>query len=383
MGPAVRIAIVFVAIFFVLGIHLPYFPAWLESRNLGPEEIGVVLGVIPWMRVVFNPLAGKAADAMGSRLVALVLAFVAVGAYAMLSITESLTGLIGVAILIGAAFSPLVPLTDAIALRFEANGTLDYGRVRRWGSIAFIVSTLCGGWILDHFAEDAVLWTLVACGGMVWLALLFCPAPPEVEADAPSPPSSPRDAPTFVVFLAVTTMLHASHASLYAFGTTHWRGAGIDPSIIGWLWAVGVLAEVVLFSYGKAAAKRLSAAGLLAAAGLGGLIRWPLLTLSTDLTVLFAGQLLHAFTFAALHLGAMQFIRRRVRPQAASSATALYSASSGVALGVGYPVAGWLYDAYGGGAFAAMAVASVLGIIGAAVLHRRTRGDGSAVSSES
>lgn len=383
MGPAVRIAIVFVAIFSVLGMHMPYFPAWLESRDLGPEEIGVVLGVIPWMRVVFNPLAGKAADAVGNRLVALVLAFVAVSSYAMLSITESLTGLIGVAILIGAAFSPLIPLTDAIALRFEANGTLDYGKVRRWGSIAFIASTLVGGWILDHFAEDAVLWTLVGCGGMVWIALLFCPAPPESASEETTTADAPRDAPTFVLFLLVTTVLHGSHASLYAFGTTHWRGAGIDPSVIGWLWAVGVLAEVVLFSYGKAAAKRLSAPGLLAAAGLGGLIRWPLLTLTAAPAILFAGQLLHALTFAALHLGAMQFIRNRVRPQAASSATALYSASSGVALGIGYPAAGWLYDAYGGGAFAVMAIASGLGIVGAAALHRRTRRAASAVSSES
>jgi hypothetical protein len=63
---------------------------------------------------------------------------------------------------------------------------------------------------------------------------------------------------------------------------------------------------------------------------------------------LFAAQLLHALTFAALHLGALGFIARNLPEERAARTTGLYSAASSVALRVGLLASGWLYAAWHG-----------------------------------
>jgi PPP family 3-phenylpropionic acid transporter len=190
---------------------------------------------------------------------------------------------------------------------------------------------------------------------------------------APTPGASPLRSPAFRLLCATTLCLHASHAVLYGFASTTWRFAGIDEGTIGWLWAVGVVAEIGLFTWARAVGRRLSPALLLAMAGLGGVLRWPILAVTVSVPILFASSLLHAATFAAMHLGAMEFIRAHVPPESTARATAIYSATSGIALGLGLPIAGALVDAVGQQAFFAMAVVSGAGLVLALLLDRRVR----------
>jgi PPP family 3-phenylpropionic acid transporter len=82
-------------------------------------------------------------------------------------------------------------------------------------------------------------------------------------------------------------------------------------------------------------------------------------------------QLLHALTFGAVHLGAMNFLSRTVPPGAAASAQALYSgASAGIGSGIVMLGAGAHYASYGGRAYLFMALLSALGLVGVARLAR-------------
>jgi PPP family 3-phenylpropionic acid transporter len=175
--------------------------------------------------------------------------------------------------------------------------------------------------------------------------------------------------PTFRWFLATTAMLQGSHAMLYAFGSPHWHDHGIDATTIGWLWAIGVIAEIALFSLGPRLVGRLSPMRLLTAAALGGLVRWPVLGLTTQLAFVFPAQVLHALTFGALHLGAMEYVRRTIEPQATGTATALYAATSGVALGIGVPAVGMLYESLQGSTYMVMAVCSGVSLLGLLMLR--------------
>src|SRR5687768_8464338 len=62
-----RLSLFYAAYFLTLGIQLPFWPVWLESRGLGPGEIGVVLSAALWVRIVTIPAAGVLADRTGSR----------------------------------------------------------------------------------------------------------------------------------------------------------------------------------------------------------------------------------------------------------------------------------------------------------------------------
>jgi MFS transporter, PPP family, 3-phenylpropionic acid transporter len=195
-------------------------------------------------------------------------------------------------------------------------------------------------------------------------------------------PASPRPSPErfsgrsgpFIGFLGVTALLHASHAVLYAFSTEHWRAHGHDASTVGLLWAESVVAEIVLFAFADRVDRWFTPRGLWLLAGSTSVVRWAVLGSTVALPWLVAMQVLHAFTYGALHLGAMAYIRQRVPAEARAQATTLYSAAStGLALGIALPLAGELYDLMTGRAYWVMAGLAALGMLLALGLRDRPR----------
>ncbi len=366
MSAKVRIALAFAAIFFALGMHMPYFPVWLQSRGYSAGAIGIVLGTITWMRVPANPLIGRLSDRLGSvKAPAMVLAVLAAACYGLFGLSSSLWEVIVVGSVLGASFSPLVPLVDSIALRLGSTGAVNYGHLRLFGSAAFIVASNVGGWLLASGDEQDVLNALQIASVVVVIAVVMLPRRGP-RASKPAQLGAPKR--SHARFLATTGLLHASHAMLYAFGTAHWRAHGVPDTTIGPLWSVGVVAEIVLFAMSGRAQRKLGSTGLLTLAAIGGLARWPLLALTTDPSSLFAIQVLHGLTFGALHLGAIAYVQERVDESATATVTSLYAASTGVGSGLMMLGAGPLYDQFGGSAFWAMAGISAAGLVGARLI---------------
>ncbi|HXC29035.1 MAG TPA: MFS transporter [Stellaceae bacterium] len=160
--------------------------------------------------------------------------------------------------------------------------------------------------------------------------------------------------------------MQASHQVYYGFGTLYWRTLGFSDALIGVLWAEGVVAEIVLFWLGSRLLRGLGPLGLMMTGGVAGIVRWGLMGLVPGLAAAFALNLLHALTFGATHLGAMNYLSRTVPPDAAASAQALYSgASSGIGSGLVMLGAGALYAEFGGRAYLFMTALSALGLLGA------------------
>jgi len=366
-GEAVRIATIYSALFFLMGLHLPYWPVWLEARGMSADEVGVLLGLGMWVRAVWNPFVGRWID-RGARASAVLRGLTALGIVSLFAFdfAHDFFALAILSVLFGIAFAPVMPLVDGQAVGAAARGRLDYGRVRSWGSAAFIAASLFGGALLEGRPEDLILWCLLAASVALFASSFVLPRSP-ARARGVGPGPRLRELarrPGVMLMLVTTAALQGGHAVLYAFGTTWWRRIGIDESTIGMLWAESVLVEIALFGIGARLIARFGAAGLLALSGIGGLVRWPLLAIATSLPALFAIQSLHALTFAAMHLGAMTWIRDNVEDAAIHRATALYTAvAGGIALGVGLPAAGLLYESFAGDAYHAMAAASGLGLV--------------------
>ena len=364
---ALRLALAYSALFLWMGLYLPYWPVWLEHRGMSAGQVGILLAVAPWTRVIASPLAGRWADRSGrSHRLVQGLSVILVLTAAAFFVAEGFGVLLALMVVLGLVFAPIVPLIDGITVGAEAEGHLSYGPVRLWGSGAFIVASWAGGELLERSGEQSVLWLLVGAAGLLALASGLLPGTTVATRDrdaAGGPSFSPRRRP-FVVFLAVTGLLHLGHAVLYGFGTVHWRAAGLDDGTVGLLWAEGVLAEIVVFALAPALGRRISPRGLWIVAGLASVLRWSLLASTTALPWLVSGQALHGATFGALHLGAMSYLRLQVPAGHRAHAATLYSAiAAGVALGIGLPLAGVLYEHVGGGAYWAMSIGAGLGLL--------------------
>ncbi len=252
----------------------------------------------------------------------------------------------------------------------DAVGEIDYCRVRLWGSLSLIAVAIGAGKLLAGRPPEIIYWILLATLALVAAVTLALPATraPAASGGRFAAIEVLRDS-RFRLFIAATALIQASHGVYYGFGTLNWQAQGYSETIIGWLWAVGVVAEIILFVFGARLVGVMGPARLIALGGLAGAVRWSVTGLTAGLGILVVMQALHAFTFAATHLGAIYFISRRVPPALSASAQGLYSAMvMGLALGAAILLSGKLFALYGAGAYHAMAAMAALGTAAAVLL---------------
>jgi PPP family 3-phenylpropionic acid transporter len=382
-GYPLRLGAFYAAVFLVVGVQLPFWPVWLAGHGFDPQEIAAVFAATIWAKVVATPAIGALADRTGQRrLVMVSLAAIAWIGYAMLWPTTGFWPLLALNLVAVVAQSAVMPLGDAVTLAGMRDRGLDYGRVRVWGSITFVIAALVSGAALADVAPatlggNAVLLLVLAASAVLLAACLAVP-----QTDRPRAPIGTRRAALgrlvgdrrFWLLVVSAAALQASHQLYYGFGTLYWRELGFSDAVIGALWAEGVVAETVLFWYGAPLVARFGPLGLMALGGIAGIVRWSLMGIAPSLTAAAALQLLHAGTFGASHLGAMHVMARSVPAGAAASAQSLYAATSaGLGSGLVMLGAGTLYAAYRGQAYPFMALLSAAGLVGVCYLRRAAK----------
>ena len=361
LSVASRYASVYGGIFLIIGIMLPFWPLWLQSRGLGPAEIGIVFAVGAWIRVLTDPLVTHAADRTGNGRAMLILCagLCALG-FSGFTLAWGFWPIVLVTLFQSMFLRALIPLSETQTMAAVLADRLDYGRIRLWGSITFIVGALGTGRLLDGGDPDTVLWLVLGAAALTFGATLLLPdrraAPLKGGLGGMLPVL--RDRP-LLLFLLAASLVQASHAVLYGFGTLYWTAAGHSEELVGWLWAGSVIVEIGLFAIGAPVVARVGSVRLLLLAALFGIARWLLFAASTALPALIVGQVLHAATYAAAHLATMHFIARNAPPGLSATSQGVYAAVSGTVMGLAMLASGGLYARFGGDSFMAMAAMCV------------------------
>lgn len=370
-GDAVRLSCFYAAFFVFGGIHMPFWPVWLATKGIDPAGISLILASGICIKVLANPLVAHIADRSGARRsIMLALITGAIICFTAFFFVDGFGSILFVNMVFLALWAPTMPLGESLTLLVARTRGFDYGRVRLWGSLAFIVAAAGAGTFLAGRPGETILYLLLPAAVLVLLAIAGLP---DVRA-----PAAGRLAVLelivnrpFLTMLLACLLAQASHAAYYAFATLHWQAAGHSETVIGLLWAEGVLTEIILFSAGPALLRRLSPATLIIFAAVAGIVRWAAMAASTTLPVLVVVQALHAFTFGAAHLGAIHFIVQHVSPAVSASAMSFYSALvMGLGIGIAVFAVGPLYAVSPAGAFLAMTVLSAAALFPALVLSR-------------
>ena len=361
---SVRLGFFYIAIITVIGVHLPYWPLWLQAKGFGAEEIGLLLGAGVWMKVFSNPFFTHIADRRGNgRYLLFWLAVSAMVTISLFFYAQSFTAFFIISLVASAFFSALMPLGEHLTMVVCYEKKLDYGRIRLWGSLSFIVTVLGLGWLLTGRTEDLILWSIVGGLGFTALVCLFLPKGEPLSGETREKPlRSLLTDRTFLLFLLAVSLLQMSHSMYYGFSTLHWRAAGMEDSMIGLLWGLGVVAEILLFAFSGRVIAQFDPRALLVIAGSAGILRWIVIGLTVSPVLLALVQVLHGLTFGAVHLAAMYFIARQVSRNCSATAQGLYSSTAmGAALGLGMFLSGLLYAKVTGGGFLVMALFSAAG----------------------
>ena len=180
--------------------------------------------------------------------------------------------------------------------------------------------------------------------------------------------------PGVLAFYGCVGLMQVSHGPYYTFLTLHLEGLGYSRGLIGMLWAIGVVAEVLIFLLMSRILARFSVRRVLLVSFLLAALRWLLLgSLAEFLWVLLFAQVLHAATFGSFHAAAIHFVQRSFGPRQQGQGQALYAALAGMGGALGALYSGYSWNALG--ASWTFSIASLAAFAAAVIIATRMQED--------
>jgi PPP family 3-phenylpropionic acid transporter len=358
----------YAALYAAFGVASPFWPKFFETRALTAQQIGLILAAAMSMRLVAGPLVGMFADFLGSlRLVLAACAVFSAATAAALWWADTFWLLFFIALVQAAALAPTTSIADALSVNAAkpkvAGKPFEYGWIRGSASAAFVFGTLIIGQLISPSDLGPVIWMnaallIAAAGATALVPRVTTQAEPRVSASlVVTEIHGLLRIPRFRILILVSALVYGSHAMHDAFAVIRWSNAGIDTSVISFLWSEAVVAEIIVFFLlGPRLLDRFGAHGAAALAAAAGIIRWSVAGVTTSVFLLSVLQPLHGLTFALLHLACMRMMGVLVPASVAGTAQSFYAFGAGFVTAALTLLSGVLYARYGGAAFFPMAV---------------------------
>jgi len=310
-----------------VGMFAPYWSLYLKSIHFDAIEISLLMSIQPVMRMVAPSLWGWLADHSGKRLLVVqVAASLSALFYLGVFATTSFWGLFLVLVLMSFFWSASMPLVEATTLTYLGKNTANYGRIRSWGSIGFIVSVVGLGFAFDYVAIAWLLWAGLVCEVGI---LIFSRQIPKTEVLAHHTDHQPIKQivlqPRVLALFGACFLMAVAHGPYYTFYSIYLVEHGYAKSAVGALWALGVICEIGVFFIMPALVRRFGFSRILLASFAAAVLRFLLIGWAVDwvVLVLFA-QMLHAMTFGSFHAASIGLVHEFFQGRHQSRGQALF-----------------------------------------------------------
>jgi PPP family 3-phenylpropionic acid transporter len=314
ISPELRAAVYHFAVFGSTGVASVYFGIWLINRGISAEEIGIINAAPLLAMLLVNQLVGRIADRMPDwRGVIIVLSLIAGLVPIGLFFVSGFWGILGVWIFSVMPAFALVPIIDAATLRMTQRRGTDFSAVRAWGTVGFMLSTLCSGPLIAWLGDAAFVPVFVATA-LLRAVLAF--QLPQFRSGEDRTAAGKKGAsrlrevlkPWFLMGLLGLAILYSTHGVIGAFAAVLWTEQGIPQGLIGPLTATMAAAEAAMMFVWSRLKLKVSARHIIIIACLVAAFRWTAMAFSPPIWALFALQLLHSITFAMGYLGGIYFL---------------------------------------------------------------------------
>ena len=367
--PYWRLSGFYFAYFALLGGVAPFLSLYFESLGFSPARIGELVAIPMLMRCIAPNLWGWLGDATGQRLL-----IVRVGAlltalcFAGIFWRQDYWWLAAIMALHSFFWHAVLPQFEAITLAHLGSQSARYSQLRLWGSVGFILTVVLLGLLLQR--AGMAVYPMAMFGIMLLIAVC--------STLVPQPPRQPASAavagdgfvqrlrqPGVPAFFVAVALMQLSHGPYYTFLSIHLEALGYSRGLIGMLWALGVLAEIVLFMFMHRLLAWISLRQLLVVSFALAALRWLLLgKLAEEMLVLVFAQLLHAATFGAFHVASIHLVQQRFGERYQGQGQALYATLAGIGGALGALCSGYAWAGMGPTlTFAAAALAAFVGML--------------------
>lgn len=347
--PYWRLSGFYLVYFATIGVIVPYWPLYLQSLSFSAREIGELMAVVMATKIIAPNIWGWIADHTGRRmLIVRAGSLLAILCFAGVFFGSSYTWMAVVMAAFSFFWNATLPQFEATTFTHLGEQTHRYSSIRLWGSIGFVIAALLLGWELQGQGAGNLPWVLLSLFIAIWLFSLVVPerAAGHLRLDQLHIFEIMKR-PEVLALLLIVFLMQFSHGPYYTFYTIYMEQHGYSRSLIGGMWALGVIAEIVVFLFMHRLIPWCGLRALLLFSLAMAAVRWCLLAWFVDsLPVMLFNQLLHAATFGIYHAVAIQYFHVYFRDRHQGRGQALYSSVSfgaGGALGAllgGYAWAG-------------------------------------------
>jgi len=353
-----------------VGLFTPYWGLYLTSLKFSPIQIGLLLALFQFGRVVSPNIWGWLADRTNKRsqwvrLIAMMGSIFFVYSFFANSFYEILFIMMSMSIFT----SSTIPLIESLTLAHlsSGKGNFDYSKIRVWGSVGFICAALFMGFGIDFFGIKALLFVLLSVQILIYFQSLRVPEHvSDIKNEARRPILNVIKDPQVLAVILGCTLMVSSHGLLYNFYSIYLNTLDYSSMVIGALWAVGVICEILIFLCMPKILKLVDLKQVLLISLILAVARFFLIgTFADNLWVLIFAQTLHAATFGSFHVASVQIIEYFFHTEHHARGQSLYnSITYGVGGVVGGVVGGALIELIGmSETFRLSALLPLLGII--------------------
>ncbi len=375
VSPPTRLAAYYFAYFCYLGAYAPYFSLYLAGAGFAPAEIASILALPQFARIFAPMVWGWLSDATGSRRGVVVLSSgLTAAAYGLLFFATGFTQTAFVVALVGTCSAAVLSIVDALTFSVLGPNTHRYGPIRLWGSVGFILAVLATGAMLDVVPVTRLLWVVSGLSALTFIVAFYLPVHAVERAQAAR--GTLRlilMRPDVLAFFAACTCMTIAHGALYVFYSLYLVQHGYSKAMVGMLWTLGVLAEIVVFLAMPVLMRRFSLRAILLASFLAAGVRFVAIGWGVgSLLVLALAQLLHAATFGSFHASSIALVHRLFAGPLQVRGQALYmSVAYGFGGMAGTLLAGAAWESLG--AAMTFGVSALFGCAGAAIIAWRVQ----------
>lgn len=349
--PYWRLSSFYLFYFATLGIFVPYWSLYLQWEGFNARQIGELTAILLATRIIAPNVWGWIADHRGQRLrIVRVASLLSLVAFSGIFISQSYLWIAIVLMVFSFFWNASLPQFEVTTLQHLGEHSHHYSKIRVWGSIGFIFVVMALGWLLDKYDAAIVPYALMLSIGGIWLASLLVPESASRHLSLNHIPIKQLlKQPSVQAFLAICFLMLASHGPYYTFYSIYLETYGYDRTLIGQLWALGVVAELMVFLMMHRWLPRFGIRKVLLASLLLTALRWLLIAFFAEqLPILVIAQSLHAASYGAYHAAAIAWVHLHFTGRNQGRGQALYSSISfGAGGAIGSLLSGYLWLAPG------------------------------------
>ncbi len=362
--------------YMVLGAVLPYWALYLDQRGFSPSQIGIAIASIGLVRIVAPVIWGWVMDHSQRRLQMIAVAMLFSGLlFGLIPFSSSFAGLVALHVAYAIFWNAALPAFEVVTLNQLARTGLDYARIRLWGSVGFIAAVAVLGPLFEVVDLELLPWIVVAM--MLVMAGLATRVPDRRDLRPHA-----QDAqglwqvlrrPAVIALFVCCFCSQLSFAPFYTFFSLFLEQHDYQRGVIGVLWALGVLAEVVVFLITGRLIDRFGPRRVLIFALVTTVVRWLMLAALVE-SVLWVGvgQLLHFSSFGLYHAVTVHFVYQMFPGRLQGRGQALLVACSfGLGGAIGSSLGGYVWEGIGAEAVYHLAAAvAAVGVVAAYLTPR-------------